>query len=182
MAQYTQGLQWRVLAVLLIVALASALVATLVGSQTWDGALLNLGTEMAGAVVTYVLLQLVIGGRARKEDLIADMGSNVNDVAVHAANELRRHGWLTDGSLSGANLIGANLRGAKLWEANLSGATLVGADLSGAKLWEANLIGANLIAANLSDADLSGAKISPGLLEQGVSLKGAIMPNGTKHE
>ena len=81
----TARVQRGVLAVLLAVAAASALVATLVGTQTWDAALLNFGTEMAGAVVTYVLLQLVIGGRARKEDLIADLGSNVRDVAVAAA-------------------------------------------------------------------------------------------------
>lgn len=69
----TARVQWGVLAVLLAVALTSALVATLVGAdmQTWQAALLNFGTEMAGAVVTYALLQLVIGGRARREDLIA---------------------------------------------------------------------------------------------------------------
>jgi len=50
------------------------------------------------------------------------MGSGVRDVAVPAADELRRRGWLTDGSLRGANLSRADLRGANLREANLSGA------------------------------------------------------------
>ena len=66
------GLQWRVLAVLLAVALISTLLGTLLDdAQTWGGVVVNLGTEMAGAVVTYILLQLVIGGRASKEELIA---------------------------------------------------------------------------------------------------------------
>jgi len=157
----TARVQRGVLAVLLAVAAASALVATLVGTQTWDAALLNFGTEMAGAVVTYGLLHRVIGGRERKEDLIAQMGSDVRDVAVHAANELRRHGWLTDGSLTGADLRKDGLSEADLHEANLSRA-----DLS---------------RANLSEAILSGATVTPFRLAQAASLTGAIMPDGTKH-
>ena len=148
------GLQWRVLAVLLAVALASALVATLVGNdkQTWQAALLNFGTELAGAVVTFIMLQLLVGGRARKEELIAQMGSDVRDVAVPAADELRRRGWLTDGSLIGADLIGADL----------SGADLIWADLSG--------------------ANLIGATVTLEQLEQAANLTGTIMRDGTKHE
>ena len=194
MTQYTQGLQRRVLAVLLAVAAAFVLVATLVGdeTQTWQAFVLNLGTEMAGAVVTYVLLQRVIGGWERKQELIADLGSNVNDVAVHAAYELRRHGWLTDGSLQGAYLRDANLQGAylrdanlqgakldsanlqeaNLWDANLQGAYLTDANLQGAILWMANLQGAILWMANLGEADLREAHLKETFLLQ-ANLSGA---------
>jgi hypothetical protein len=148
---------------LIAVAVASSLVATLLGSQQWDGFSLNFGTEMAGAVVTYALFELIIERRERraaekqaieekrkaekeaiekrKADLIARMGSNVKDVVVHAANELRRQGWLTDGSLEGAKLSRANLEGAKLWDADLQGTKLVVANLEGAELSRANLEG-----------------------------------------
>lgn len=59
---------------------------------------------MSDAVVTYVLLQMVIGNRTRKTELIAQMGFDIRDVAVPAVDELRRHGWFTDGSLRGADL------------------------------------------------------------------------------
>ena len=199
------GLQWRVLAVLGLgaVALISTLLGTLLDdAQTWGGAVVNLGTEMAGAVVTYVLLQRVIGGRERKEDLIAQMGSDVRDVAVPAAAELRRRGWLTDGSLIRADLREADLSGADLSVANLSVANLSGADLSEADLswaylnsaflWAsdlskadlegADLSGAFLRAADLSEANLKDATVTLEQLEQAANLEGAIMPNGTKHE
>jgi len=92
-----------------------------------EGAALNFGTEMAGAVVTYWLLTIVLGTQEKKEDLIAQMGSSVKDTAVSAVDALRKNGWLEDGSLKNANLRRANLEGA-----NLEGALLEGANLEGA--------------------------------------------------
>jgi len=85
-----ESLQWRVLLVLLVVAVVSTITAILVFDQGWGAALLNFGTEMTGAFMTYLLLQRVLGREVTKEELIAQMGSTVNDVAVAAAEELRR--------------------------------------------------------------------------------------------
>jgi hypothetical protein len=161
--------------------------------------MLNLGTEMAGAVATYLLLELFVGRReereAKKADLIEQLGSRVRDVAVAAADKLRLRGWLSDGSLRDAVLIGANLEGAWLseanlqgahlhianlksaWlsEANLQGAQLVGANLEGAWLSEANLQGANLQRANLVNAILEGANLTGTDLE-GAALIGGLNP------
>jgi uncharacterized protein YjbI with pentapeptide repeats len=99
--------------------------------------------------------------------------------------------------LRGANLRGADLRGADLSRANLGGADLRGADLRGANLREADLHWADLISADLSGAyvgrtelslaNLSGAdlrsvkELTVGQLDQAYSLKGATMPDGSKH-
>jgi len=104
---------------------------------------------------------------------------------------------LRGADLRGANLRGADLRGADLSRANLGGADLSGADLSGANLREANLHWADLISANVSRAyvgrtdlsltDLTGAdlrnvkELTVGQLEQAYSIKGATMPDGSKH-
>jgi hypothetical protein len=95
-------------------------------------------------------------------------------------------------NLFGANLSGADLRrlklsGVKRNDVTLSNADLSGTDLSdvnlnGADLDGANLSGANLQGADLSGADLTGAKISKEQLVTVKSLKGAIMPDGTKHD
>ena len=140
------GLELQVLVLLLVVAVASTLIAALVGSQTWDGILANFGTELAGAVLIYVLIQLVIGGSEAKEQLILKMGSDIREVAVPAVQELRDRGWHTDGSLMGADLSGANLSGAEISEA----------DLRGADLYRANLREANLSGADLRGADSAG--------------------------
>ena len=205
----TAKLRIGVLLILIVVALVSSLLGVLPTSD-WKGLALNFGTEMAGAVVTYLLLELVIGRMERREaereaekkereekkaNLIAQMGSRVNDVAIAAAEELARRGWLTDGSLQGAQLAGANLPKADLIAANLQEADLVRANLQGAHLFMANLQRANLSDADLREtvlgrADLQGAGLDGTDLQRatliGANLQGAtlnentILPDGTK--
>jgi len=163
--EYAKSLRARVLAVLVVVAVVLSLLGGL-WTEDWGGVVVNLGTELVGAVATYGLLEVFLGSRerreAKKEDLIAQMGSGVQDVAKAASEELRRHGWLYDGSLRraelrGANLAGADLAGADLLGSNLEGAHLEGAFLVGADLGGANLLRASLGVANLAVANLEGA-------------------------
>jgi len=71
----------------LVIAIVAALAA-----DDLDGLLLNIGTEFIGGAVTFLLLEQVIGTRRLKVDLVAQMGSQVNDVALHAVEQLRLHG------------------------------------------------------------------------------------------
>jgi hypothetical protein len=114
-------------------------------------------------------------------------------------------------NLHGTNLRNADLRDANLRNADLSGTDLNGANLRSANLSGANLRDANLYRVDLRDADLRGAhlysKKSSGLSgaiqqflyqmsglrwvtritnqeeleQQARSLKGAILPDGSKH-
>ena len=81
---------------------------------------------------------------------------------------------LREADLSDSHLAGAHLRDAKLSGTNLSGADLRGANVKGADLTDSNLDGANL----------EGARgISGKVLERtALSLKGAVMPGGEKHD
>jgi len=84
--------------------------------------------------------------------------------------------------ISNANLYHVDLSNASLGKANLSETNLARADLSQAHLTIANLSQANLYDADLSDANLSGAiGTTPEQLATAKSLKGATMPDGTKH-
>ncbi len=70
--------------------------------------------------------------------------------------------------------------------ADLRGADLRGVDLSGAFLENANLSCANItdslkICPYLRDVDLRGALVTNEQLAQVSSLKGATMPDGSKH-
>jgi hypothetical protein len=170
-------------------AAVSALLGALPIGDYGKGLALNLATELAGALITYGLLELVIGRMERREakreaekkefeakkaDLIAQMGSSVKDVAVAAAEELGRYGWLIDGSLRGADLREANLQGASLYNAKLEGVRLTWANLQEAYLGLANLRRADLGGANLQGAILTGANLQKAnLFEanlQGVNL------------
>ena len=159
----------------------------------WGGLLLNLGAELAGALATYGLLELFIKRKeeeeTKKADLIAQMGSRVPGEAIRATEELRRHGWLYDASLQGANLGGANLQGAYLGGAKLQGTILSRANLKGAFLCGANLQATFLVEAILWDADLTWADLQGAYLQgarlmstklknadlTGADLKGAIL-------
>jgi len=170
----TARLRVVVLLILIVVGLVSSL-GTAWRTGDWEGLFLNLGTEMLGAVATYVLLELFIGGRERREakktTLIAQMGSRVHDVAIAAVEELRRRGWLTNGSLQRIALIMANLRGANLFRANLQRANLSAANLQEAFLSWADLQGVSLEDAKLQEADLTMANL------QGANLAGANLQN-----
>lgn len=178
-----------VLAVLAVPGLAVALLAAVRGDDWW-GFWLNLGTELIGAVLVYILLQLFLGRESRKRELIEKMGSTVHDVAIEAVEELRHRGWLSDGSLRGAHLVAAHLEGANLIFAHLERALLMDAHLEGAHLVAAHLERAFLMAANLERAHLGAAHLEGAFLQdahlEGVRLGGAsfdettTLPDGTR--
>lgn len=147
----------------------------------WDGFLQNSGTELLGAFLTFILLELVRGNRekqaqiaAEKHRLIRQMGSPDNNFALEAVRLAQVEGWLEDGSFKGAKLRRANLAGARMWRANFEGVSLEAADLTGANLSGANLTGAILWNANLTGADLRNAIID------GATFEGATLPDGTR--
>jgi uncharacterized protein YjbI with pentapeptide repeats len=159
---------------LLVVGLAVTMIGVALNGD-WPGLWLNLGSGLFGTGLTFLLIDQLLGQRERqadeeratassKADLIARLGSNVRSFAVAAAEELRRHGWLIDGSLHGVSLMTADLQGAPLSHAqltrvNLSDANLQQADLGRAVLTEASLDGANLHDAYLLAIDLQRASL-----------------------
>jgi hypothetical protein len=102
-----------------------------------------------------------------------------------------REAELSGLTLSNASLSYVRLHGAKLGHANLEraalsysvlyGADLQEADLRGADLQEADLQEADLLGADLQEAILLGAKVTEEQLANTRSLRGATMPDGSKH-
>ncbi|HQU36734.1 MAG TPA: pentapeptide repeat-containing protein, partial [Anaerolineales bacterium] len=159
-----------------------------------------------------ILKFLVEAGLIKKEKPVVDLrGADLSTAHLIFANlervnlegaDLRRSN-LRVANLEGANLNSANLGGADLTAANLESADLSSVNFDGAdlkatylmltNLESAHLSGANLEGANLMGADLSGADLENANL-RGASLfvdkqlatvnflKGAIMPDGTRHE
>ena len=89
--------------------------------------------------------------------------------------------------LPGADLVHADLREANLTHADLREADLVAADLSGADLSGALLVAAgeghaDLSRATLTEADLERATVTDEQLDAAWSLRGATMPDGSKHD
>ncbi len=88
--------------------------------------------------------------------------------------------------LKGSALEGSRLVEATLTRANMSGdilifTTLTGANLTGTDLTDADLTDADLTDADLTDANLTNASVTQEQLDEVKSLKGAIMPDGSKH-
>lgn len=122
----------------------------------------NVATTLVGITIVVLTIDLLNERRAEqqlKAQLIREMGSTDNGIALRAVRELRAHGWLEDGSLRRAILQGANLQGADLDRADLQDTILAEADLRKAQLSKANLHGANLQMANLQGANLFNANL-----------------------
>jgi uncharacterized protein YjbI with pentapeptide repeats len=137
--------------------------------------------------------------RARTATVIQRLDSDGNRNVIRFLDEagLTKVGQSSINLLAGLDLQGAHLEdvalvGTDLHEANLQGAnlhmaSLKNADLKNANLTNANLKNADLSGASLKNATLSGAQGATGepleekLEKQTESLKGAIMPGGSKH-
>jgi hypothetical protein len=134
----------------------------------WDGFLQNFGTEMFGAFLTFVLIEMLVGARQRREDLIARLRQAETQkdrqhlIDEMKQNDLLRGAHLQYAEISEANFEGANLDGANLLEAHLRRAILRDAsahktDLTRANLQQAKLVGADMRRCNLTSADLQEA-------------------------
>lgn len=169
---------WQVLGILVGVAITASFISATINrshdistaAEWWSEWFLNFGTEMFGATMVFILLELVVRSRQEKGRLIRQMRSKDNALALQAVAELGASGWLTDGSLNGAYLVTANLNGVNMWDTLLKGADLHGAvmknarlqrvNFSGANLWNVNLAGARLEMVNLEGADLMHADLT----------------------
>ena len=161
----------------------------------------RLGPKGKGSVVSFLYEASLID----KEHPLVDLHDADLSEAELGGAELRGADLglvdLSGAELHGADLSEANLFGADLYEVDLEGADLSGADLTFAGLYEANLRAADLrdaylastdlSEADLSEADLSGAdltwaylwkaKVTEEQLDESRYLKGAIMPDGSRH-
>src|SRR5438552_3093230 len=114
--------------------------------------------------------------RALKKQLIRQMRSTDNRIALQAVDALREHGWLSDGSLRFVNLSRADLTAADLTSANLIRANLYRANLQGAFLRLTNLEHAELKMCNL----LGAMSITRKQIQKVAGLLGAVLPDGKK--
>lgn len=150
----------------------------------------NLYTSILSVVVTVLVIDRLNERRAKKQlinQLILNLASPDNSIALHALWELQKRDLLGDGSLNGAMLFGANLKGAVFYwykqerdpdgdgysigmehaqlrnviltGANLQEAELTWCDLGGSDLSRTNLKIAQLFMTNLNHADLSDADL-----------------------
>lgn len=140
---------------------------------------LNLATTGLGFAATVLVLNTLTARREirrLKDRLVHEAGSQSNERAKAAVDDLRHYGWLVGkyGLLKGEYLSVANLQGAQLTEVNLEQTDLTEAQLQNSRLMHANLryadlhdaklSGAYLISANMENATLSYADLSDAIL------------------
>jgi uncharacterized protein YjbI with pentapeptide repeats len=151
----------------------------------------NVSTSILSISATVLLIDRLNekrGQREEKQRLIREMGAGDSATALRAVKEIRARGWLTDGSLVGADLSGANLDDAQLERSNLSRADLFRTKLGRAELPHAllgeavlrgvaaencNMKGVDLRGANLRKAGLSGAILEDAFIDSRCELLGA---------
>jgi len=152
--------------------------------------LFQLDARRIGYVFAFLDEAGLMSHNPKEESIVSFYEANLEKINFSQAN-------LRGANLRGANLRGAILRGAILRGAILDRAILEATDLSrayfyetglsGANLSGANLSGANLVSSSIDGADLNGADLRGTIvreeqLNEARSLKGATMPDGTKHD
>lgn len=123
----------------------------------------SVAVELASLGFTILILDFLYEIRdaeSRKENLILQLSSSNNGLALDACRNLLAIGAFYDGSLRGAILIDANLEGAFLHKADLAKARLIDANMTKADMTSANLYCADLQNANISKADISHASFA----------------------
>jgi hypothetical protein len=175
--------------------------------QWADGAFQNFGTEVIGAILTFGLIEVLVGNREQHR---AEESQHQRDQLLAISellqaktktqeerqpiiqrmrdSDLFKRAELRYANLSGADLMGANLQGvdlggaslqeAELRHANLSGSSLGGANLSGADLMGANLSGSSLYDANLSGAGLLSVNLENVTWDHSLHDRTATLPDG----
>lgn len=135
------------------------------------------GTDLSGLNLAYTNLEgAVLSGAYLAE--------------ANLERAILRQARLDDANFFRAKLIHADTRESNLQRANLNETILTNANLQGANLRGAMLVGANLKQANLSWAILDGANVFNAVLDdaappyrhlmENTSLKGTIMPDGSR--
>jgi hypothetical protein len=143
--------------------------------QEFEALYANFATTLIGIAIAVFTIDRANERRAEQQlraQLIREMGSTDNGIALRAMGELWVRGWISDGSLRRVHLARANLQTAFLIEADLQDAYLERARLQDAVLQDANLNGANLKGAKLKRTFLRGADLRGADL-RGADLRGA---------
>ena len=173
----------------------------------WGNWLQDVGTEMLGAAVTILLVELVIyqkrdeasrldQARARRREHLTDQLKRAQTQEKRqkildrmAQQDLLAEAWLyglnlsqvrlDEWDLAAADLYEVNLAKASLQQANLADATLRRSNLSHANLSAADLSGADLVEANLDGADLLETNLKDADLDQARFSRNTRLPDGS---
>jgi hypothetical protein len=140
----------------------------------------NICTELASIAVTILVIDALAQRRAEeqlKAQLVRELRSPDNGIALRALRELEAHNWTGDGSLKKAYLLGANLENAFLRDTDLSKAWMRNVNLQGAYMHNAKLTDATLVGANLRGV----RELTSSQLAEARMLLGTTMPNGKRY-
>lgn len=141
---------------------------------TWAGGWLQgFSTEMAGALVTTVLLTVVFSVSQSNEanqqrllherdQLIFRMGSPINNIAAEAVRQLRALDWLEPekDTLMNRYFEGANLNDVDLSNVNLTNAIFANVEMNGINFSDSDLTSVNFQNINLTDVNFTGANLT----------------------
>jgi len=113
-----------------------------------------------------------------KKQLVREVKSKDNAIAVRALQELITQKWAQNGALRGAHLLFANLQNAYLRDVDLSYTWMREANFEEAFMNGTKLKGAVLVGANFKNAK----ELTSKALSEAKMLLAATMPNGMRYD
>lgn len=141
----------------------------------------NVSTELLSIAITVLVIDKLMEKREQNEQkrqLVREVRSKDNAIAVRALQELISKKWAQKGALRWAHLIFANLQNAYLKDVDLSYTWMRDATFEGAFMGGAKLKGSVLVGANFKNA----TELTSKMLSEAKMLLAATMPNGTRYD
>lgn len=160
---YLQENEWVYLVVGIMIGLLIPALFSYLGTDP-TGFLESLVPEAMGIGFTLLILDRLNErreNRKEREQLIRQLHSYYNPVAMQALEELRVIGYLSDGTLHNQDFRGADWRDANLYQADLTGCDLRNTKMQKADLVEANLTNAQVTEDQLVTTDIMWKCILP---------------------
>ena len=177
----------RLIIIIAIVLLLIAIYFFIEGIRNDEQFSANLATEFLSIAITVLVIDGIYRWRdrlhseelderlakQRKQEVIEQMGSPVNDAALEALRLAQKHKWDRDGTLSRIRLSNANLEYADFSHAHLEHSEFIATNLKNSHLIMANLENSTLVKADLENTHAIGAHL------RGATLEGANLKNAT---
>lgn len=141
----------------------------------------NISTELLSISITVLVIDKLIKKRdisELKKQLVREVRSKDNAIAVRALQELITQKWAKKGALRGAHLLYANLQDAYLRDVDLSYTWLREANFEEAFMNGTKLKGAVLVGANFKNAK----ELTSKALSEAKMLLATTMPNGMRYD
>lgn len=148
-------MRWLFLIALFLLALVSTLYSIICGNESFHGFLLNFGTELFGAVITYLLFDYILTRKENQSAYQIELFNHLHSVEdnekENAIKSLIQSNKIGRSNIHNIAMKGISLKGLKISNAKISHSDFFGSNMSKTKIIESTFNDCNFWGANFDN-------------------------------